>query len=115
MCYSTIREMKGYGFPPVEAMACGIPVITSNCSSLPEVVRDAALMIDPYRPFDIVLALEILLSDERVYDEYAQNGIKRAQELYRSTQKIIDYYSHFQVDQSQIISKMKSQNKKSHF
>ncbi|MEA1926290.1 MAG: glycosyltransferase family 1 protein [Patescibacteria group bacterium] len=79
---------EGYGFPPVEAMACGIPVITSNCSSLPEVVRDAALMIDPYRPFDIVLALEILLSDERVYKEYARNGIKRAQELYRSTQKI---------------------------
>jgi glycosyltransferase involved in cell wall biosynthesis len=39
--------MEGFGLPPLEAMACGAPVVTSNSSSLPEVAGDAALLVDP--------------------------------------------------------------------
>ena len=48
---------EGFGLPPLEAMASGTPVITSNVSSLPEVVGDAALMIDPYEPQAIAEAM----------------------------------------------------------
>lgn len=44
---------EGFGFPPLEAMAAGTPVVTSRTSSLPEVVGDAALLVDPYSPQDI--------------------------------------------------------------
>ena len=44
---------EGFGLPPLEAMACGTPVVTSRISSLPEVVGDAALLVDPYSEDDI--------------------------------------------------------------
>lgn len=72
---------EGYGFPPAEAMAAGIPVITSNCSSIPEVVDDSGILIDPYRPFDIVIAVELLLNDKELYNEYVKRGTQRAKLL----------------------------------
>ena len=55
---------EGFGLPPLEAMACGTPVVTSNISSLPEVVGDAALLVDPYNVEDIASGLERVLGDE---------------------------------------------------
>ena len=55
---------EGFGLPPLEAMASGAPVITSNVSSLPEVVGDAAVLIDPYDPEAIADAMRRVLSDE---------------------------------------------------
>ena len=55
---------EGFGLPPLEAMASGTPVITSNVSSLPEVVGDAAVLIDPYQPDEIADAMERVLTDE---------------------------------------------------
>jgi glycosyltransferase involved in cell wall biosynthesis len=56
---------EGFGLPVLEAMKCRVPVITSNCSSLPEVVGDAGVMIDPDRPDEIFLAMkEILLKKD---------------------------------------------------
>ncbi|TXG78214.1 glycosyltransferase family 1 protein [Candidatus Dojkabacteria bacterium] len=55
---------EGFGFPPLEALTCGIPVIASHSSSLPEVVGDAGLLIDPYRPDEILQALRQVLSDK---------------------------------------------------
>ncbi len=49
---------EGFGLPVVEAMACGVPVLASNCTSLPEVVADAALLFDPTRPDDIAAAID---------------------------------------------------------
>ena len=54
---------EGFGIPPLEAMACGAPVITSNTSSLPEVAGDAALLIDPYDPHTIAEAINRILQD----------------------------------------------------
>ena len=54
---------EGFGLPPLEAMASGTPVITSNVSSLPEVVGDAALLIDPHEPEAIADAMHRVLHD----------------------------------------------------
>src|SRR6185503_7925216 len=54
---------EGFGLPPLEAMACGTPVVTSSLSSLPEVVGDAALLVDPYSVDDIASGLMRLLDD----------------------------------------------------
>ena len=74
--YPSIFE--GFGYPPIEAMASGTPTITSNCSSIPEVVGDSALLIDPYRPYEIAIALRLLLSDEKIYNHYSKRGKERA-------------------------------------
>ena len=56
---------EGFGLPPLEAMACGAPVVTSNVSSLPEVVDDAAMLVNPENVFDIARGIrEVLLNDD---------------------------------------------------
>src|SRR5205085_8971460 len=61
--YPSIFE--GFGLPPLEAMACGTPVVTSNTSSFPEVVGDAALTVDPLNPEALAMALATGLRDAR--------------------------------------------------
>lgn len=64
---------EGFGLPVLEAMSCGVPVITSNVSSLPEVVSDAAVMIDPNKPQEITeAAINIILNKE-----FRENLIKK--------------------------------------
>ncbi len=70
---------EGFGVPPLEAMACGAAVITSNTSSLPEVVGDAALLIDPHNTSELAQAMIRLLEDERLREELRQKGYARAQ------------------------------------
>jgi len=72
---------EGFGFPPVEAMASGIPVITSHTSSLPEVVGESALMIDPYNTEEIADAMAMILSDNKIYRNYVEKGKKRASQF----------------------------------
>jgi glycosyltransferase involved in cell wall biosynthesis len=55
---------EGFGLPPLEAMACGTPVVTSNVSSLPEVVGDAAIQVNPENVFDIARGSRVLLDEE---------------------------------------------------
>jgi glycosyltransferase involved in cell wall biosynthesis len=69
---------EGFGLPPLEAMACGAPVICSNASSLPEVVGEAALLFDPLSPDDIQAALERALADGALRAELAQRGLEQA-------------------------------------
>ena len=72
---------EGFGLPPLEAMASGTPVITSNVSSLPEVVGDAALMIDPYEPDAIADAMRRVLTDEGLRADLRRRGLARAREF----------------------------------
>lgn len=69
---------EGFGLPPLEAMACGCPLIVSNVSSLPEVCGDAALYIDPYSSEDIAEKIKLLLSDDKLREELRRKGLERA-------------------------------------
>lgn len=74
---------EGFGFPVAQAMAAGVPVITSNTSCLPEIAGEAALLIDPRSEGEIRSALEKLLSSLELQRELAAAGIARAQREFR--------------------------------
>ncbi|WP_322495761.1 glycosyltransferase family 1 protein [Chloroflexus sp.] len=69
---------EGFGMPPLEAMACGTPVITSNTSSLPEVVGDAGLMVAPTDTIGLAEAIRRVLVDADLRAELRQRGLARA-------------------------------------
>ncbi len=69
---------EGFGFPVLEAMACGTPVVASNTSSLPEVVGDAGLLVDPRSPESIAVAIHRLLSDPDLRHTLRRRGRERA-------------------------------------
>jgi glycosyltransferase involved in cell wall biosynthesis len=69
---------EGFGLPPLEAMACGTPVITSKTSSLPEVVGDAARLVNPRREDEIAEAILDILTDGRRCEEMRRAGLARA-------------------------------------
>lgn len=74
--YPSLRE--SFGIPMLEAMRCGVPVITSNTSSMPEVSGGAAMLIDPFKPDEITAAMIELLSDESVRHQYIEKGFAQA-------------------------------------
>src|SRR5262249_32075155 len=69
---------EGFGLPPLEAMASGTPVVTSNVSSLPEVAGDAAVLVDPYDPVSIADGIFRVLTDERLRKDLSRRGLARA-------------------------------------
>ncbi|WP_088891887.1 glycosyltransferase family 4 protein [Leptolyngbya ohadii] len=72
---------EGFGFPVLEAMACGAPVITSNLSSLPEVAGDAAILIDPYDEQALADAMAQVATDDQTRQDLRSAGLKRASEF----------------------------------
>ena len=72
---------EGFGLPPVEAMACGTPVVTSNVSSLPEVVGDAALLIDPGDEEALAAALLRIVNDQPLRAKLREQGIVQARKF----------------------------------
>lgn len=66
---------EGFGLPVVEAMASGVPVITSNVSSMPEIAGDAAILVDPNSTQQIAEAIELLTKDETITAELIQKGL----------------------------------------
>lgn len=69
---------EGFGLPPLEAMSCGAPVITSNITSIPEVVEDSGLLINPYSEDELTQSLEKLLTDEGLRKNLSEKGLKQA-------------------------------------
>lgn len=69
---------EGFGLPVIEAMACGLPVMTSNVSSMPEVAGDAALLVNPYDLNEIENGIYSLLSDDRLRQDLIRKGIERS-------------------------------------
>ena len=72
---------EGFGLPVLEAMQCGCPVITSNVSSLPEVIGDCGIMIDPASDYEIIKAYEKMYYDKIFRDVCAKKGLERAKKL----------------------------------
>jgi glycosyltransferase involved in cell wall biosynthesis len=72
---------EGFGLPPLEAMACGTPVVTSNVSSLPEITGDAAVLVDPYEVSSIVEGVRRVLTDPALAADLRRKGVIRAREF----------------------------------
>lgn len=85
---------EGFGMPPLEAMACGTPVLTANVSSLPEVVGDCAVLVDPYSVEEIRAGMERLMDDGDLRADLSARGLARAKTFTweRSAEIVMDVY-----------------------
>jgi glycosyltransferase involved in cell wall biosynthesis len=75
LVYASLYE--GFGIPILKAFACGVPVITSNCSSIPEVAGDAAMLVDPYDEQSISQAIANVCNDEELQKRLIRAGLAR--------------------------------------
>ena len=85
---------EGFGLPPLEAMHCGTPTIVSNVSALPEVVGDAALLVDPNDIDGLTVAMWRVLTDDQLRASLVEKGLARAQtfSLERAAQQTVEVY-----------------------
>jgi glycosyltransferase involved in cell wall biosynthesis len=86
---------EGFGLPPLEAMAHGTPVITSNISSLPEVVGNAAVLVNPENVFEIMRAAHRVLTDRALRDRMKERGYQQAKRFSWeiTVRRLLDVYS----------------------
>ncbi|MFA5961885.1 MAG: glycosyltransferase family 1 protein [Parcubacteria group bacterium] len=86
---------EGFGFPPLEAMRCGVPVIAANNSSLPEICADSAILIDPHKPEEILEAIKQILKNKDLREKLINRGIKKAQEFTwkKTAEKTLELFS----------------------
>jgi glycosyltransferase involved in cell wall biosynthesis len=85
---------EGFGLPPLEAMACGTPVVTSNVSSLPEVVGDAAVLVNPENVFDIARGVRDVLLDAGLREDLVRRGKEQARRFSweRTARQVLEIY-----------------------
>jgi glycosyltransferase involved in cell wall biosynthesis len=85
---------EGFGLPPLEAMAHGTPVVTSNVSSLPEVVGNAAVLVNPENVFEIMRALYRVLTDQALRDRMKERSYQQAAKFSweKSVRRILEVY-----------------------
>ena len=85
---------EGFGIPPLEAMACGTPVIVSDCASLPEVVGDAGLLVPPTDIEKLAESMNRLLKDDQLHAALREAGLKRAGQFTwkASAKKLVQIY-----------------------
>ncbi|HWQ46586.1 MAG TPA: glycosyltransferase family 1 protein [Longilinea sp.] len=85
---------EGFGWPPLEAMACGTPVVTSNAASIPEVVGDAAITLDPYDHIGYAQTISRTFSDQNFRQSYIEKGLTRAKVFTweKTARQIMDVY-----------------------
>ncbi len=68
---------EGFGFPPLEAMSYGVPVVTSSASSVPEICGNAALLVSPWKVEEITEGMHIMLEEDEVRKKYIAVGLER--------------------------------------
>ena len=85
---------EGFGLPPLEAMSCGLPTVVSNVASLPEVVGDAALLIDPNDGDELTVAMWRVLTDQKLNQEMRAKGLRQAERFSwtRAAHETLDIY-----------------------
>lgn len=81
LCFVYPSYFEGFGLPPLEAMRCGTPVIVGNKTSLPEVVGDAGLLVDPFDVNEIASAIEKLINNSDLRSLLSVKGLERAKEF----------------------------------
>jgi len=79
LAYPSLYE--GFGLPPIEAMSCGCPVVTSNISSLPEVVGEAGIMVEPRDIAGLAQAMRRVLTDSKLRDDMIRKGLEQAKKF----------------------------------
>jgi glycosyltransferase involved in cell wall biosynthesis len=94
-CLAFPSFYEGFGLPLVEAMACGAPILTSNISAIPDVVGDAALLVDPWDTTGIARALEQILTDRRLQDTLRARGFERMKlfDWRRNTERTLSVFN----------------------
>ena len=97
LAYPSLYE--GFGFPPLEAMACGCPVVTSNTSSLPEVVGDAAITVNPYDTDSLAEAMRRVLTDNKLRDDMIRKGLEQSKKFSweKTAEQTLEVYN--QIDE----------------
>lgn len=78
LCFVYPSYFEGFGLPPLEAMQCGAPVITGDRTSLPEVVGDAGLMVDPFDEGALASAIALMIDDAALRTDFRRKGLERA-------------------------------------
>jgi glycosyltransferase involved in cell wall biosynthesis len=94
VCFVYPSYFEGFGLPPLEAMKCGAPTIVGNNTSLPEVVGDAGLLIDPYDISAIAAAIERLIDDSDFRRQLTVKGLARARmfDWHETARQTLDIY-----------------------
>ena len=89
---------EGFGFQPLEAMALGTPAIVSQVTSLPEVVGDAALLVNPYNIDDIRTGMDLLLTDETLRRRFIAKGLEKVKQYswQRTAEQVLEGLSNLQ-------------------
>jgi glycosyltransferase involved in cell wall biosynthesis len=92
LVYPSLYE--GFGIPILEAFACGVPVITSNCSSMPEIAGDAAVLVDPYDEQSISQAIANVYNDEGLQKRLIRAGLERNKQFSwtKTAEKTLEVY-----------------------
>ncbi len=78
LCFIYPSYFEGFGLPPLEAMKCGAPVVVGNRTSLPEVVGDAAVLVDPFEVSEIAAGIAGVISDPHLRTSLIEKGLERA-------------------------------------
>ncbi len=96
-CFVFPSLYEGFGLPPLEAMATGIPVVTSGVSSLPEVVGDAAMVVNPDTTFDIARGIQEVLTNSELRERLIQAGTEQTRRFnwLDTARNVLDVYNSF--------------------
>ena len=116
LAYPSLYE--GFGFPPLEAMACGCPVVTSDTSSLPEVVGEAGIMVNPYDTGRLEQAMREVLTNSQLRDYMVRKGLEQSKKFSweraaEQTQEVYDEVLANSKLRDEVVRKGLEQSKKS--